>query len=297
MQRGAALGLACHYAILFVAAAVYLLPLSGLFMSMIYPTLNSKGISCFPKVEHGAVAGVIPIENSLAGSIHQNYDLLLKYGLHITGELHLRVEHVLVAPPGTTLGTLRSVRSHPQALAQCSRFFEQHQHIRAEAYFDTAGAARSLLEPGASAVGAIASAYAARLYRLRILKRNLENEQHNFTRFLMISRTPWKPRGGVATKCSIAFRPAANVPGILFRILGVFSLRDIDLLKIESRPDPASPFEYLFYLDLAGSPRESRVERALTHLQEVVSEYRLLGAYPMGSGRVYGAVRRKTVGR
>ncbi len=243
--------------------------------------------------ERQTARGVIPIENSLAGSIHQNYDLLLKYGLHITGELHLRVEHVLMALQGTTLRALRQVRSHPQARAQCSGFFERHPQIRAEAFFDTAGAAQSLREAGTEGIGAIASAYAARLYGLTVLARNLENEEHNFTRFLMISRKPWKPRRGIATKCSIAFRPAANVPGILFRILGVFSLRDIDLLKIESRPDPAAPFEYLFYLDLAGSPREPRVERALTHLQEVVSQYRLLGAYPMGSGRVYGAVRKK----
>ncbi len=254
------------------------------------PCENFEGV--FRAVEEGATArGVIPIENSLAGSIHQNYDLLLKYGLHIVGELHLRVEHVLMARRGTTLRTLRQVRSHPQALAQCSGFFERHRRIHPEAFFDTAGAAQSLLEAGTEGVGAIASAYAARLYGLTVLARNLENEEHNFTRFLMIGRKPLKPRRGVPTKCSIAFRPAANVPGILFRILGVFSLRDIDLLKIESRPDPASPFEYLFYLDLAGSPRESRVERALTHLQEVVSQYRLLGAYPMGSGRVYGAAR------
>lgn len=251
----------------------------------------------FRAVEQGKSArGVIPIENSLAGSIHQNYDLLLKHGLHIVGELHLRVEHVLMARPGAALRGLRQVRSHPQALAQCSRFFERHPGIHAEAFFDTAGAAQSLREAGTEGIGAIASAYAARLYGLTVLARNVENEQHNFTRFLMISRKPRAPRGNVPTKCSIAFRPAANTPGILFRILGVFSLRDIDLLKIESRPDPASPFEYLFYLDLAGSPRDPRVERALRHLQEVVSQYRLLGAYPMGSGRVYGSAGRRGAG-
>ncbi len=248
----------------------------------------------FRSVERGsAQRGVIPIENSLAGSIHQNYDLLLKHGVHITGELHLRVEHVLMAGPGTSMKSLHTVRSHPQALAQCSRFFETHPGIRPEAFFDTAGAALSLRGAGTAGVGAIASAYAAELYGLTVLRRNLENEPHNFTRFLLIARSPWKLRGGTPTKCSIAFRPASNTPGILFRILGVFSLRDIDLLKIESRPDPASPFEYLFYLDLAGSPREPRVERALAHLQEVVTHYRLLGAYPMGSGRVYGAIKKR----
>ena len=123
---------------------------------------------------------------------------------------------------------------------------------------------------------------------VKVLKRHLENSPGNFTRFLVIGRTPWRPHRGVKAKCSIAFTPAKNTAGILFRILGVFSLRDIDLLKIESRPDPRSPFEYLFYLDLAGSPKEERVMRALEHLQEMVTHFRLLGTYPVGKGEFYG---------
>lgn len=236
--------------------------------------------------------GVLPIENSLAGSIHENYDQLLAHRLFIVRELHLRIEHVLMCHPDTTLRSLRAVRSHPQALAQCSKFFQQHPSVKPEAFFDTAGAAESLIAAGIKDTGAIANEYAARLYGLKILKRNIENESHNFTRFLLVSRKPGRPNPGVPTKTSIVFRPATNVPGILFRMLGVFSLRDIDLLKIESRPDSDSPFEYLFYVDLAGSPADKRVTKALEHLKEMATMMRVLGAYPMGTGDVYGAVRK-----
>ena len=235
----------------------------------------------FERVERGqADRGVIPIENSLAGSIHQNYDLLRAHRLHIIGETHQRIEHVLIGSSGATLKTLKAVRSHPQALAQCSNFFRTHRALRAEPYFDTAGAAESLTRESSTALGAIAGEYAARLYNLRILQRNIENSPNNFTRFLLIARKPWRPAGKVKTKTSIVFTPAANRPGILFHILGVFALREIDLHKIESRPDPQSPFEYLFYVDLAGGPGETRVARAFEHLRELVSHFRLLGTYP-----------------
>jgi len=235
----------------------------------------------FDRVERGQAArGVLPIENSLAGSIHENYDLLLARRLHIVGETHLRIEHVLLGQAGATLAGIRTVRSHPQALAQCSAFFRSRRELRAEPYFDTAGAAESVARDGNPATAAIAGAHAAALYGLRILRRNIENRENNFTRFLAIAPGPWRGRRGARTKSSIAFTPAANRPGILFHILGVFALRDIDLLKIESRPDPRTPFEYLFYIDLAGSPAEPRVARAFEHLREVVSQFRLLGTYP-----------------
>lgn len=224
--------------------------------------------------------GIIPIENSLAGSIHQNYDLLLDRSLHIVGEIHLKVEHVLMGLPGSTVRSLRRVRSHPQALAQCDRFFRRHPRLIAEPYFDTAGAAASVAAGGVRDVGAIASSYAARLYKLAVLQRQMENEPHNYTRFLVISRRPWVPKSGVRTKCSVVFRPHRNIVGILFRILGVFALRDINLLKIESRPDPREPFSYLFYVDFLGTPIEAHTARALEHLQEMTSLFRLLGAYP-----------------
>ena len=234
----------------------------------------------FNCVERGrADRGVIPIENSLAGSIHENYDLLLAHRLHIVGETHMRIGHVLLCHPDATLGEIRTVRSHPQALAQCAAFFRAHRRLRPEPYFDTAGAAESVAREGNRSTAAIAGAHAASLYGLRILRRDIENTKSNFTRFLVIARTPWRRRRGARTKSSIAFTPAANRPGILFHILGVFALRDIDLLKIESRPDPRTPFEYLFTIDLAGGPSEPHVSRAIEHLKEVVSQFRLLGTY------------------
>lgn len=238
--------------------------------------------------------GIIPIENSLAGSIHQNYDLLLSHSLHIVGEIHLRIQHALMAHPSASLKTLTHIRSHPQALAQCGQFFSRHKTLKPEPYFDTAGAAKSLLTDEDPEVGAIASEHAAKLYGLKILKRRIEGESQNFTRFLVIAKKPWKPAIPVKTKCSIVFSPVSNQTGILFRILGVFSLRNIDLLKIESRPDPKSPFEYLFYIDLEGSPREKRIAQAFDHLQEMTHQFRLLGAYPMGKGNFYGATKRRT---
>ncbi len=228
--------------------------------------------------------GVIPIENSLAGSIHENYDLLLAHGLHIVGEMHRRIEHALMCPPRGTLERVTTVRSHPQALAQCSRFLLAHPSMRPVPFFDTAGAAEAVAREGHPGSGAIAGLYAARLYGLRILKRNIENSPNNYTRFLLLARAPWKFTRGPKTRSSIVFTPAANRPGILFHILGVFALRDIDLLKIESRPDPRSPFEYRFYADIAGGPHEERVARAFDHLREIVSHFRLLGTYPAAEG-------------
>jgi arogenate/prephenate dehydratase len=238
----------------------------------------------FDAVRRGKAArGVIPIENSLAGSIHQNYDLLLQNNLHIVGETHLRIEHALMCHPSSRLRDLTQVRSHPQALAQCSMFFERHRQITPVAFYDTAGAARSVIEEQNLKTGAIASTYAARLYGLRILRVNVEDRRNNFTRFLIVAKKPRQPHRTVRTKCSIVFTPVQNQVGILFRILGVFALRDINLLKIESRPDPTSTFEYMFYLDFSGNPADPNVAKALDHLREMVTDFRLLGAYPEDS--------------
>jgi prephenate dehydratase len=223
--------------------------------------------------------GVLPIENSLAGSIHQNYDLLLQNNLHIVGETHLRIEHALLCHPSSHLRDLKQVRSHPQALAQCSVFFSRNPGITPVAFYDTAGAAHSVIQDQDPTTGAIASTFAARLYGLKVLRVNLEDRRNNFTRFLIVAKEPRQPRRGVRTKCSIVFTPVQNQVGILFRILGVFALRDINLLKIESRPDPASTFEYMFYLDFSGHPADPHVAKAIDHLREMVTGFRLLGAY------------------
>jgi prephenate dehydratase len=254
----------------------------------------------FAAVKKGkAGIGIIPIENSLAGSIHQNYDLLLANDLTIVGETRLKVEHVLMCHPSTSLAKIVRVRSHPQALAQCSAFFEGGR-VKAEPYFDTAGAAQSLAEESPGEVGAIASSLAAELYGLKVLKRNLQNHADNFTRFLAVVKDGGKgarghaapgsaavrkalAKGGPrskALKTSIAFIPAVNQVGTLFRALGAFSLRDIDLLKIESRPNPLRPFEYWFYLDFAGGVGEPKVDKALEHLREGAQSLKVLGSYP-----------------
>lgn len=257
----------------------------------------------FIAVEKGRVdQAVIPIENSLAGSIHQNYDLLLDRKVHIVGETHLKVEHVLMCHPSTAWKSLTMIRSHPQALAQCSKFFAQEKQVQAVVYFDTAGAAKSLVTEVPANIGAIASAYAAKLYKLKVLRTNLQNQPNNFTRFLALksgtiplpanSQTALpsaKQRNRVSRKIkapqktSIAFMPGKNQVGILFRILGVFALRDIDLLKIESRPNPLSPFEYWFYVDFSGGVGESKVDKALDHLREMAAELKILGSYPIAT--------------
>ncbi|MDB5048898.1 MAG: prephenate dehydratase [Fibrobacteres bacterium] len=247
----------------------------------------------FDAVSKGkAERGILPIENSLAGSIHQNYDLLLARDLHIVGEAHLKVEHVLMCHPFASLKALTQVRSHPQALAQCSHFFAETKRIKPVVFFDTAGAAESLAKEAPAHIGAIASAYAAELYGLKVLKRNLQNHPNNFTRFLAVAKGPLTPGRAAskadAYKTSIAFMPNRNQVGILFNILGVFALREIDLLKIESRPNPLSPFEYWFYVDFAGAPTRgaggkagnSKVDQALEQLRGMASRLKILGSYP-----------------
>jgi prephenate dehydratase len=228
--------------------------------------------------------GILPIENSLAGSIHQNYDLLLDRDVHIVGEAYLKVEHALLAHPNASLKAITEVRSHPQALAQCSGFFAKNKGIKPVPYFDTAGAAESLAREAPAHIGAIASAYAAELYRLRILKRNLQNHADNFTRFLAVARGPAPVRkggkAGAPFKTSLAFMPKRNAVGSLHAILGVFAGRGLDLLKIESRPNPLSPFEYWFYADLAGGPGDAPVAQALKDLAPLLSRLKILGGYP-----------------
>lgn len=250
----------------------------------------------FDAVEAAAAdRGILPIENSLAGSIHQNYDLLLQRDVHIVGEAYLKVEHALLAHPAASLKALTEVRSHPQALAQCSGYFAKNKRIKPIPYFDTAGAAESLSREAPAHVGAIASVYAAELYGLKVLKRNLQNHADNFTRFLAVERGPVPSRqagkgaagkarrgvGGTAPwKTSLAFMPGRNAVGSLHAILGVFAGRGIDLLKIESRPNPLSPFEYWFYADVAGGPGDLKLAQALQELGPLLSRLKILGGYP-----------------
>jgi len=224
--------------------------------------------------------GVIPVENSLAGSIHRNYDLLLRYDLTIVGEVQLRIAHHLIVLPGVSLADVRRVYSHPQALAQCEQSLDKLlPHIERVPTYDTAGSVNMLREEDIRDGAAIASRRAADFYEMSVLRDDLEDDPENYTRFLILSRDAVIPDG--AAKTSIVFA-MDNVPGALFKSLAVFALRDIDLTKIESRPLQGKRWQYFFYIDFAGSVHETHCRNALNHLQEITSFFRILGSYPRG---------------
>jgi prephenate dehydratase len=223
---------------------------------------------------------LIPIENSLAGSIHQNYDLLLRYDLHIVGEYLLRVRHCLITNLGVKKEDIKKAISHPQALGQCAAFLRS-RGIKTEQVYDTAGSVKMLKESGARDVAAIASKRAAELYGMQILEEGIEDNAENYTRFLAVGRESIVPEG--EAKTSIVFT-LKNQPGALFKALSVFALRDIDLTKIESRPLQGKPWEYLFYVDFIGSINDEVLQRALEHLGEYALTLRVLGSYPRFRG-------------
>lgn len=231
-------------------------------------------------VSNACEAGLIPIENSLAGSIHQNYDLLLRHDLYIVGEYLLRVQHCLIALPGVKKNEIKKVISHPQALGQCAGYL-RNLGVKAEQVYDTAGSVKILKESGARDTAAIASRRAAKIYGMQILEEGIEDNAENYTRFLAISKIAVKPEG--EAKTSIVFT-LKNQPGALFKALSVFALRDIDLTKIESRPLIGKPWEYLFYVDFVGATHEETAKRALDHLNEYALTLRVLGSYPRYKG-------------
>lgn len=227
---------------------------------------------------------VAPIENSLAGSIHRNYDLLLESQLTIAGETHLRIVHNLIAPPGVALEQIRRVYSHPVALAQCGRFLRNHSGLTAMPVHDTAGAVRIVMERGGVEEAAIASADAAEIYGGRILASSVEDHARNFTRFLVLADAEHaqaivERSAARKWKTSMIFR-LPNRPGALFRALGAFAMFDVDLTKIESRPVEGQPWEYAFYADVAGRTDERNVARALDALDGMAEMLRVLGSYP-----------------
>lgn len=245
------------------------------------------------EVEHG----IIPIENSLYGSVHENYDLLQEFSLLITAEVNLRVRHLLLGVRDSSITNLRAVYSHPQALGQCRTFLRTTlPNAELIPSYDTAGAARMIAEKGVLDVAAIASVRAAEEYNLVVLAESIESNHHNFTRFLRLSDASpgrcaaseedggggldYQTKGDIKT--SIVYAQKENVPGSLFKSLAVFALRDIDLLKIESRPLIGCPGKYVFYLDLGGSRDDESVKNALRHLEEVAASVKVLGSYAVG---------------
>ncbi len=248
------------------------------------PVPQARFDQVFAALAKGSVhAAAIPIENTLHGSIYANYDLLLKYDFVITAETNVRVVHNLIAPPGMTFAQVRKVYSHEVALNQCLDFFARHKRVEREPFYDTAGSVKMIMEKRPPGGAAIASELAARIYKARILKRGIEDDRQNYTRFFLLEPAgskPRTPRGGknAPWKTSLVFS-TKNVPGALFRALSALALRDLNLVKIESRPLRGKPWEYLFYLDLLGRPQDVGVKHALAHLGEIADFLRVLGSY------------------
>ncbi len=258
----------------------------------------ARSIEVFDRIEKGSVgAAVIPIENTLAGTVAEHADLMLSRGVFIQAEYLLRIVHNVIAMPGVRLGSVRRVLSHPVALDQCRDFFRRHPKIEAVPFYDTAGSVKHVLAERLTDAAGIAGKQAARQYSGKILQSGIEDDKRNFTRFFLIRKLGdgagkrekkgsadyhrLIPRG--ANKTSIVFQ-VKNVPGALFKSLSVFALRDISLSKIESRPRRGRPWEYVFYVDfLRGDDEPAR--NALRHLGEVAEFVKVLGIYPAVSVR------------
>ncbi|BDC50736.1 prephenate dehydratase [Bryobacterales bacterium F-183] len=239
----------------------------------------------FRALQKGDVTcAVIPFENTLHGSVHENYDHILNFNMQIEAETSVRIVHNLIACPGVPFSKIKTVYSHPVALNQCLDFFRNNPQVSRTTYYDTAGSVKMVLENKLPDAAAIASSLAAEIYGGRILKKGIEDDHQNFTRFFLLRPQVPKRRfadDGKDWKTSIVFT-TRNSPGSLFRSLAVFALRDISLAKIESRPHRGKPWEYLFYLDLHAHVEEERVQNALGHLTELADMIRILGCYPKG---------------
>ncbi|HLH39780.1 MAG TPA: prephenate dehydratase [Bryobacteraceae bacterium] len=244
------------------------------------PVPKQRFEDVFRALEAGEVdAAALPIENTLAGSVHENYDLLLKYDFEITAETNVRIVHHLIAAPEVSFTSIRRVFSHPVALNQCLDFFARHRRIERVPFYDTAGSVKMVMEEKPAGAAAIASELAAKLYGAKILKREIEDDRRNFTRFFLLEKSGAAPRGrGRDWKTSLVFS-TRNAPGSLFRALSALALRDLNLAKIESRPRRGKPWEYMFYLDVRAHRDEPRMKNALSHLSEVADFLRVLGSY------------------
>lgn len=230
-----------------------------------------------------ADAAVIPIENTLHGSVHENYDHLLQFDFRIVAETNVRIVHNLIAMPVVRFKDVKRVFSHPVALNQCVDFFKNNPQVEREPFYDTAGSVKMVMAEGLKDGAAIASAVSAEIYGAKILKRSIEDDRQNFTRFFLLRRPDQKAlvlneQGRKGWKTSLVFT-IRNQPGSLFRALSAFALRDLSMIKIESRPLRGKPWEYLFYVDFLGNTEEERVQRALSHLQELADMLRVLGCY------------------
>jgi len=234
--------------------------------------------SLFAAVGEGAAdLALAPVENTLAGSVHRVYDLLLDSPLHVTAEVVIPIRHFLIGCPGADEREIRTVESHPVALAQCERFFASRPDIRRTAAEDTAGSVAEVVRRGDPTRAAVAGRRAAEIYGGRILRAGLEDHAENYTRFLLLA--PEEAAADGADKLSLVVR-LAHRPGALHHALEPFARRQIDLLKIESRPLRGRPWEYHFYLDLRASPLDAEAAAALAELRARTASVRVLGYYP-----------------
>jgi prephenate dehydratase len=218
-----------------------------------------------------------PIENSLAGSVHRSYDLLVASDLHIQAEVVIPIVHNLIGVPGATFDRITQVSSHPVALAQCEKFFTSHPSIKRVATDDTAGSVREVMDACDPTKAGIASKRAAQVYGAAILREHLEDHAENYTRFLLLASSP--DIADNADKLSLVLH-LAHKPGSLCSALNAFARRNLNLLKIESRPIPGTPWSYCFYLDLQTSLKNAETRAALAELKEFADSVKILGCYP-----------------
>jgi prephenate dehydratase len=236
--------------------------------------------AAFSAIDDGAADYILaPIENSLAGSVHRSFDLLVESDLHIIGEVIIPIVHNLIALPGARIDGLAVVESHPVALAQCEQFFIAHPAIKRVAAEDTAGSVRDIMELGDPTRGAIASRRAAEIYGATILQEHLEDDRENYTRFLLLApKSRAAENDAIADKLSLVFE-LQHLPGALYHSLAPFALRSINMLKIESRPIHGKPWQYRFHLDLQASARDPEVPAAIAELEKLSAHFRILGSY------------------
>ncbi len=258
--------------------------------ALVLPCVRFEDV--FRALQEGRAGGAaVPIENTLAGSVHENYDHLVNFECPIVGETNVRIIHNLIAPKGVAFSKIKRVYSHPVALNQCLDFFASNPQIERVPFYDTAGSVKMVMDEGLTDAGAIASAVAADIYGARILRRSIESDRRNFTRFFLLRTPAYARRNPVRTeasspeaqwKTSLVFS-TRNIPGALFRAISAFALRDLNLTKIESRPLRGKPWEYLFYLDFLGRADSAAALNALNHLGEIADFLRVLGCYPKGA--------------
>jgi len=231
-------------------------------------------------VRGDAQHGIVPIENSLVGSIFENYDLLAEHSLPIVGETEVRVSLSLLARPGARLDTIRRVHSHPVALNQCRRFFASRTDLEPLASYDTAGSVWDVMERGTMRDAAIGSPLAAKLYGAVVLDEHIEDDPQNFTRFLVVARTSTTLSGAHKTSLMVRLR---HEPGALWRALEPLARHGLNLTKVESRPILGRPWEYVFYLDVCGG---GDAAAAVSDLRAVAADVRVLGCYEPGAARL-----------